>query len=150
MGRVPGRKPRKKRRSHFQFVRMTDIVPLVQPSPRPRILSVSYDPSLLETREFLFAGAGYRVESLVSISDAIAACLARTFDLVVVGHSIPLEQRKVLVKEIHGFCSTPVLALSRPGEPPLPEADHSFDSWESPALLLKKVKDILRGKLKNG
>ena len=129
---------------------MADIVPLVQPSLRPRILSVSYDPSLLQTRELLFTSEGYRVESLVSISDAIAACLARTFDLVVVGHSIPLEERKVLVNEIRGFCSTPILALSRPGEPPLPEADHSFDSWDSPALLLEKVKDILGGKLKNG
>lgn len=131
-------------KNHFEVVKQTEIATLIENSQRGRILSLTYDPSLAHTREMLFAGAGFRVSTFRDVNKAIAACQASEFDLIVVGHSIPLAERRSLVKEVRELCMTPVLALLRQGEPRLPEADYYFDSSENPALLLKTVIKILR------
>jgi DNA-binding NtrC family response regulator len=133
------------RKTHFEVIQQAEIAPLLQNS-HPRILSVTYDPSLARTRELLFTGAGFRVSTYRDVAKAIAACKEISFDLVVLGHSIPLEERKSLVKEVRNHCATPVLALVRHGEAHLPEADYFFNPAESPALLLETVIKILRPK----
>jgi DNA-binding NtrC family response regulator len=138
-----------KRKNHFSVVRFADIAPLLLIPARPQILSVTQDPSLAKTREMLLASAGFQVSSFLNAVDAIAACRAGSFDLLVVGHSIPLAARRALVKEMRRLCPAPILALVRPGEAPLDEADYSFDSSESPALLLETVEEILHRKVKN-
>jgi DNA-binding response OmpR family regulator len=141
------------RKTHFEVIKQTEIAfllqaevaPLLEDSP-PRILSLTYDPSLARTRELLFTGAGFQVSTYRDVAKAIAACKNDSFDLVVVGHSISLEERESLVKEVRTHCGTPVLALVRHGEARLLQADHFFDSSESPALLLETVIKILRRK----
>lgn len=145
------------RKTTFEVVPLADIAPLLkdaqtgfEAAPQPaKILSVTYDLSLSTTREMLFSSAGFQVSSVLTIDQAIQLCAAEKFELVVVGHSIPLEQRKWLLKEVRGRCTTPVLALRRAGEPPLPGADYTFDSTESPALLLETVVNILRPKTRS-
>jgi DNA-binding NtrC family response regulator len=141
------------RKTTFEVVPLADIAPLLKDAqetgfaaaPRAaRILSVTYDLSLATTREMLFSSAGFQVTSVLTVGQAIERCAAEEFELVIVGHSIPLDQRKWLLKEVRGRCATPVLALRRAGEPPLTEADYTFDSTESPALLLETVVNILR------
>lgn len=149
------------RKTTFDVVKLAEIAPLLkdaevlgnaeetvsEAAPRPaKILSVTYDVSLATTREMLFSRVGFQVSSVLSVAQAVQLCEAQEFELVVVGHSIPLEQRKWLLKEVRGHCATPVLALRRAGEPPLPDADYTFDSTESPALLLETVINILRPK----
>jgi hypothetical protein len=97
----------------------------------------------------LFSSAGFQVTSVLTVGQAIERCAPEEFELVIVGHSIPLDQRKWLLKEVRGRCATPVLALRRAGEPPLTEADYTFDSTESPALLLETVVNILRPKTRS-
>lgn len=136
--------PMNKRKSNFEVVRQVDIAPLIQNSRRLRILSLTYDPSLAHTREMLFSGAGFEVSTFSDVDKAIAACQNNSYDLVVLGHSIPLAERKTLVKAVHSYCAAPVLALLRHGEARLPEADYFFDATENPARLLATVQDILR------
>jgi DNA-binding NtrC family response regulator len=133
------------RKTHFEVIQQAEIAYLLQDSP-PRILSLTYDPSLARTRELLFTGAGFQVSTYRDVAKAIAACKESAFDLVVLGHSISLEERKLLVKEVRSQCATPVLALVRQGEACLPDADYFFDPLESPALLLETVVKILRPK----
>jgi DNA-binding NtrC family response regulator len=152
------------RKTTFEVVPLADIAPLLKDAevlgaaeetefeapPQPaKILSVTYDLSLATTREMLFSSAGFQVTSVLTVGQAIQRCAAEEFALVVVGHSIPLDQRKWLLKEVRGRCATPVLALRRAGEPPLTEADYTFDSTESPALLLETVVNILRPKARS-
>jgi len=141
-----GGKPGSRRKRRFHVVRQAEIAPLLRASAPPQILSVSFDPSLLKTRELLFTGAGFEVRSFLSVPDAVAACRTMSFSLIVIGHSLPLPQRRELIKNIRDLCSTPILALVRHDEPTPPDADYLFDPSQSPALLLEKVKEILDAK----
>ncbi|HKV92220.1 MAG TPA: hypothetical protein VJW20_06710 [Candidatus Angelobacter sp.] len=139
-----------KQKKHFEVVRQEEIAPLIESSRRFRILSLTYDPSLARTREMLLTGAGFEVSTFSDVDKAIEDCQSNSYDLVVVGHSIPLAERKALVKAVRSRCATPVLALLRHGETPVPQADYFFDSTENPARLLATVQDIVRPKEKQG
>src|ERR1041385_8550462 len=149
------------RKTTFEVVPIADIAPLLKGAavlgdaqetttkmaPQPaKILSVTDDMSLATTREMLFSSAGFHVSSVPTVGQAIQLCAVEEFALVVIGHSMPAEQRKWLLKELRGRCTTPVLALRHPGEAPLAGADYILDSTESPALLLEMVVNILRPK----
>jgi DNA-binding NtrC family response regulator len=143
------------RKTRFEVVPLSAIAPLLgeiqeagaNTAPKPaRILSVTYDRSLGTTREMLFARAGFQVSSAWTLGQAVRLCAAAPFDLIVIGHSIPIEERELLLKELRSQCSAPVLALYRIGEPPLIGANYLFDSAESPAHLLETVVDILKPK----
>ena len=109
-----------------------------------KILSVTYDMSLASTREMLLSSVGFQVSSALTVGQAIQLCATEEFALVVIGHSIPMDHRQWLLKELRSHCTTPILAIRRPGEAPLIEADYTFDSSESPALLVEMVIDILK------
>lgn len=80
------------------------------------ILSVSYNEPLLLTRELLLQREGYAVTSALGFTDAIKQCKAGSFDLLVLGHSIPETDKRELVHVFGEHCSSPVLALKRHGE----------------------------------
>jgi hypothetical protein len=148
--------PMATRKSTFEVVKLAEIAPLLRGAEvlsnaekagtkgtSARILSVTYDPSLAVTREMLFASAGFRVSSSSNINQALELCVHKEFDLIVIGHSMPLEQTRFLVKELRLRCETPLLVLQRPGESLVTGVDYIFDSTESPALLLESVVNIL-------
>jgi hypothetical protein len=149
------------RKTTFQVVPLADIAPLLKGAEvrgsaeetgqgtalhPAKILSVSYDMSLATTREMLLSAAGFQVSSAFTVGQAIDLCATEEFALVIIGHSIPRDQRQWLLKELRSRCATPVLAFRRPGEAPLIEADYTFDSSEGPAQLLEMVIDILKPK----
>lgn len=145
------------RKTTFETVRLADIAPLIKDAEvlgnveerglhPAKILSVSNDAILATTREMLLSTAGFQVSSALTVGQAIQLCATEEFALVVIGHSIPREQRLWLLKELRSRCTTPILAMRRPGEWPLIEADYTFDSLQSPALLLETVVNILRPK----
>lgn len=63
-----------------------------------RILSVSYDVSLLATRRMLLEQKGYKVASALGFTKAIEHCRQPHFDLFILGHSIPGDDKLSLVK----------------------------------------------------
>ncbi len=54
-----------------------------------RVLSVSYDPVLLKTREMILQKEGYTVCSVQTLADAVQASYKDRFDVAIIGHSIP-------------------------------------------------------------
>lgn len=135
------------RKTHFEVVPKPVIVLDADGDARPqRILSVSYDSTLARTREMIFSAAGFQVATYMDGEDAVQACRQHSFDLIVIGHSIPLNERRNLLAEVRGLCQTPILALLRHGEPPLPGADFVFDASQSPVQLLETVMNILSPK----
>ena len=145
------------RKTTFEVVPLTAIAPLLEDAevlgnveetaPRPaKILSVANDMSLASTREMLLTSVGFQVSSALTVGQAIQLCATEEFALVVIGHSIPRDHRQWLLKELRSRCTTPILAFLRPGEAPLTEADYTFDSTESPALLVEMVINILKPK----
>jgi hypothetical protein len=147
------------RKTTFEVVPLAAIAPLLKDakllgdaeetgrgtaSQPAKILSVANDMSLASTREMLLTSVGFQVSSALTVGQAIQLCATEEFALVVIGHSIPRDHRQWLLKELRGHCATPILALCRPGEAPLIEADYTFDSAEGPALLVEMVIDILK------
>ena len=110
-----------------------------------RILSISYEQSLLLTREMLLSDAGFEVTSARTLRAALECCKKSKFDLIIVGHSIPKNDKRDVVKQIRQLSSAPVLSIRGHGEEPLPEATYSIDSIAGPEALLEAVKEALRG-----
>lgn len=106
-----------------------------------RILSVSYDVNLLATREMLLAMHGYGVTSALGFSQATARCRVGGFDLFILGHSIPQDDKLELIKIFREHCMAPILSLERYGEDPVP-CDFRA-SPDDPAKFLRTVGSIL-------
>ena len=58
------------------------------------ILSISYEQSLLLTREMLLSDAGFEETSARTHRDALECCRKSKFDLIIVGHSIPKNDKQ--------------------------------------------------------
>jgi len=71
------------------------------------------------------------------------------FNLVVIGHSIPREDKQALVKVSRMFSQAAVLSTVRPTSVPLAEADYSVGSADGPEALIAAVnKASARDRLK--
>ena len=109
---------------------------------KKRILSVSYDESLLTTRHLMLEGLGFEVSSAYGFAKAVEFCRKQDFDLVIMGHSIPHYDKKDIVYELRQKCDAPVLALHKAGEAPLEQAEHNME-FAHPEQLLGFVKALL-------
>lgn len=69
-----------------------------------RILSVSYDEALLETRHMLLEGAGYEVVSALGLQASVELCKRGGFDIFILGHSIAHSEKLELVETFHSLC----------------------------------------------
>ena len=107
-----------------------------------RILSLSYDVALLDSRQMLLEQHGYEVRSVIGLASALEACQERAYDLVIIGHSIPLAHKRKMLEQLRAVCDTPVLALQRTGER-LQDADYFFSPVEGPRAFLDAVDRIL-------
>lgn len=107
------------------------------------IFSISYDPILLQTRELLLQQMGHTVTSAEGFAEARRYCslVDRSFDLVVLGHSIPHEDKRAIIRECLKNCSCAVLALLRTNEPPVEEATRSVST--EPREFLAAVDELL-------
>ncbi|HKR29035.1 MAG TPA: hypothetical protein VJT08_01080 [Terriglobales bacterium] len=107
------------------------------------ILSISYDEALLRTREMLLRGKEYVVTSGLGFTAAVELCQNADFDLIILGHSIPDQDKRELMRVFLKHCSCPVLALQRQGETP-PEGAHALAFSDDPDSFLRAVHEILR------
>ena len=104
-----------------------------------RILSISYDATLLHTRELLLISRGHEVVSALGFHRGAEACQPGGFDLFILGHSIPKEDKLDLIQCFREKNpGAPVIALSHPNESPLKEVDRYLDPGD-PAELLRSV-----------
>jgi DNA-binding response OmpR family regulator len=108
---------------------------------KTRILSVSYDPVLLHTRQMLLESHGFRVTSAEGFVDAIEKCKAAGYDLIVIGHSIPHKDKLAMMRETEAHCPVPVVALLRINEPSL-EGAADADPY-NPADVIGTIRRLL-------
>jgi len=107
-----------------------------------RILSVSYDVSLLATRQLMLELKGHQVTSALGFTDALEHCKNAGFDLFVLGHSIPVKDKQSLIKAFKENCPAPILSLERTDEERVSCDFHV--SPDKPEELLQKVATILQ------
>ena len=108
-----------------------------------QILSVSYDASLLATRRMLLEQRGYHVISGLGFTQAVAHCKEPSFDLFILGHSIPISDKEELIRTFREHCPAPILSLERHGEERIVCDFHA--SPDDPENFLATVASILDG-----
>ena len=105
-----------------------------------RIISVSYDDTLLRTREWMLTAAGHSVISAEGFHDAREACERPKYDLFVLGHSIPENDKMKLIECFRRASPNgKVIALTRAGERRLKQVD-AYISPGDPEELVRLVK----------
>jgi len=81
--------------------------------PHTLILAVGSDPVLLETRSQVLQAAGYTVIPERSLKKAVAIFREGDFDLVLLCHSIPAQDRERLTRLLREHTSrTPIVSVS--------------------------------------
>ncbi|HLH06477.1 MAG TPA: hypothetical protein VKW78_04515 [Terriglobales bacterium] len=108
-----------------------------------RILSVSYDETLLHTREMLLESRGYTVESALGFTEGLELCKQSDFGLFILGHSIPPADKRALIDAFRSSCPGPIISLQKVSEPDVAGADYYVDPF--PESVLKVVGEILGG-----
>ena len=100
-----------------------------------QILSVSYDESLLKTRELLLKQhTKHGVTSALGFIEAVARCEQEKFNLLILGHSIPPDDKQELIKAFRKSSAGRILALHRLGET-TQGADATVDPTDIDGLL---------------
>ena len=80
---------------------------------RAILLSAGRDPSLLFTRRKVLEAAGYSVVTAATPIELISQFFSGDFDLVILCHTIPFEEKQKISSLIRGHSpSTSILALS--------------------------------------
>jgi DNA-binding response OmpR family regulator len=112
---------------------------------KSRILSVSYDEPLLRTRHMLLQREGYQVVSSLGFDNSLEYCKNGGFDIFVLGHSIPHEEKRKLVASFRTQCPGPIISLRRSyGEQPVDGADYQIEP--DPEPLLKLISELVSSK----
>jgi len=108
---------------------------------KKRILCISYDESLLTKRRVLLEEAGFFVTSPYGLAEASRICrLDHAFDLIVLGHSVPRDDKLTLIELVRASCKASVLSIRKQNDPPLRQAEFSIDSSNEPEMLVVAVK----------
>jgi CheY-like chemotaxis protein len=111
-----------------------------------RVLSVSYDDLLLRMRQMILENAGYTVVSALGFEKGLEECKKAGFDLFILGHSIPYEEKGEMVKTFRQACTGVVISLQRgASEPRVVTADFHVDPYPEP--LLKLIGELRRKRL---
>lgn len=109
-----------------------------------RVLSISYDVVLLNTRAMILEREGYTVTSAQTLRDAIALLQQDRFDAAIIGHSIPIEEQRQMSEAIRQQCpDAPVIALTRREGERLTFADRAIEA-QRPEEMLDELRRLLR------
>ncbi len=109
------------------------------------VLAVCLDPTLPGTQESVLRSAGYFFIPANSIKEAIRHFKAGDFDLVLLGHEIPKENRERLIFLIRATGShVPVACIAGSSGHRDAFADATFEP--NPCQLLDRMGDLLKSK----
>jgi DNA-binding response OmpR family regulator len=106
------------------------------------VLMVGRDKTLAETRSKVLQQAGYTVECAFSFTQAIDKFLAGDFDLILLCHSIPAEDRERLTLQLRQHTTrTPIITVAAFMGQRDPFADATIDN--DPAELITGIREIV-------
>lgn len=105
----------------------------------PRVLSISFDNIVGMGRNAMLAHAGYAVSPATSSTRAFELLHALQFDLVIIGNTVPLAERRLLFLEIKRKFNAPILLMDAGEADPMMRADAHIPESSSPAELMAAV-----------
>jgi len=106
------------------------------------VICISWQPNLAITRQALLTNLGLRVISALGEREARDSC-REVAHLMILGHSVPLEERRKLINCFREYNSAPVLMLLLSGEAKLPEATHGIESADAEDVV-RALQEILQ------
>lgn len=110
------------------------------------ILYIHYDAGLAEFRELIVGRLGYHVVSVVGSAAARRRAKAQHFDLFIVGHAAPYEERRALAEWLKtNVPGVPVLALCPAPFHAVDYGDYRADA-HNPDAWLRLVQEVLEKK----
>lgn len=113
--------------------------------PKARILSISYDETLLRMRHLIFEKEGYEVVSAAALASGLEHSKQNNFDILVLGHTVPYEEKQKMAAKFHQVSPGAIICLrSNAGEQLVDGADYHVEA--DPEPMLKLVADIVRRK----
>ncbi len=126
-------------RPRFEHVPVA-TVPVRRPG-EVRVLHISFDRAIRETRDAILRAAGFRVLSVSTLKEVVAACRNYEFDAVVVGHTIPTAERGAVLAAARACRSKPrVIAMYKLAPDEITGADVALDSHDSPDFLIQTLR----------
>jgi|SRR3954463_2855415 DNA-binding NtrC family response regulator len=105
-----------------------------------RILSVSHDVSLLNTREKVLARAGYSVCSFADTHEAVQALAKDKYDVVILGQSLTPAMKHELAAKASGAGAR--LVEITIGDPVVCSPEDSLQAPVDPEDMLATVKNV--------
>ena len=92
----------------------------------------------------LLSAEGYEITTADGFAAAEAACKKNSFDLVIVGHSIPPRDQAELVQMVRRECAGVQVLLIRRSDssPEFEQVDFTVNAQDGPGVLLKRVNSI--------
>jgi DNA-binding response OmpR family regulator len=106
-----------------------------------RILLASGEESLRRTRQLILEQAGYEVVSALGVAAALRQCADSTFDLLVIGHSIPDEHKRTLVDTFRRSTTAPIVCITPSSGCPVKGVDSHIETL--PEFLVAAVHDFI-------
>jgi DNA-binding response OmpR family regulator len=108
-----------------------------------RILSISNDQRLATSRQLVLESQEFDVESFTS-QTALIECQGKSFDVAILGHTVPDSEKRTLVDELRRLCpGIRVIGLLQFGEVPDPAWDGACRIDDGPNALLEAVRSVL-------
>src|SRR5512141_2954392 len=107
------------------------------------VLSVARDSTLLLTRERTLQSLGLQVTSALGVKVAMGHCWDTHFDLLLIGHSIPVDERRALITAFARHSAGPIIELHLPDESYTALAKYTFDSTHSPEEFVAYIRKIV-------
>lgn len=96
---------------------------------------------MAKSRELLLCSLGVTVRSAVYEREGRSVC-REDADLLVLGHSVPKEEKRLLIQFFREHSSAPVLSLLQAGDSKLPEATLGVEAAK-PEEVLRIIRQIL-------
>lgn len=106
-----------------------------------RVLAVSYDETLLRTRQLVLESAGYKTQTAVALRSALKKIGEHPTDALILCHSIQRDDKQQLIAEFRKRNPKAiVIALSRAGEKNV----QNVDGYVSPADPEELIRSVAR------
>jgi hypothetical protein len=109
---------------------------------RKRVVCISWDPALALTRELMLRKDGYDVVSAFGRVAGQQAAADGEADLLVLGYSVPREQKREFMRSFRRHSSAPILSLLGINGVPLEEATVGIPG-DDPANFMRTVREML-------
>ncbi len=131
----------RRRSPRFEQVPLESIFVISDRKVPKKVLNVSADLSLLETRRAILERGGYLVSCASNAVDVVQLCRNETFDVVVVGHSLPKRQKHAVIQAVRKYNpAARIIGLYRISAAETAGADLAIDSHDDPEILVQVVR----------